>query len=107
MQSGPEKFRIFDCACHLGRPLPSPCSADQTKSRDMWQMVCGGGRLEVDEYDIYYILKINMPFSYVHFHCTQLGGAIRAGYQQNELQERLFLFFSFLMFSRFVVLSAT
>ena len=26
------------------------------------------------------------------------GGAITAGYQQNELQERLFLFFSFLIF---------
>ena len=46
----------------------SSCSAHQKRSRDMWQMVCG--TLEVDEYDIYYILKINMPFSYVHFYCT-------------------------------------
>ena len=34
-------------------------------------------------------------------------GAIRAGYQQNELQERLFLLFLFLIFARFVVLSTT
>ena len=33
------------------------------------------------------------------------GGAIRAGYQQNELQERLFILFYFLIFSRLVVLS--
>jgi hypothetical protein len=31
--------------CSLG-------SANQTKSRDMWQVVCGGGRLGLDEYDI-------------------------------------------------------
>jgi len=46
-------------------PGPPPHSANQTKSRDMWRVACGGRQLEVDEYDIYYILKINMSSSYV------------------------------------------
>src|ERR1700685_3283223 len=45
--------------------LPSPRSANQTKSRDMWQVICGGGRLGLDEYDIYCILKINKLCRYV------------------------------------------
>ena len=34
----------------------------QTKSRDMWQVVCSGGRLGLDEYCI---LKINKLCTYV------------------------------------------
>jgi hypothetical protein len=56
-------------------------------------MVCGGGRLKVDEYDIYYILKSICHSVMFIFIVPSWGGAIRAGYQQNELQERLFLFF--------------
>ena len=54
----------------------------------------------MDEYDIYYILKIIKSICHsvmLIFIVPTWGGAIRAGYQQNinELQERLFLFFFF------------
>ena len=54
----------------MRKPLLSPRSANQTKSRDMWQVVCGGGHLEVDEYNIYWILKINTLHNYVSCHCA-------------------------------------
>ena len=77
----------------------------------MWQVAGGGGRLKVDEYDIYYILKINVSSVMFTFIVTGWGGAMRAGYQQSELQERHFFCFCF-CFSvsrsvNFVVLSVT
>ena len=55
-----------------------PCSANQIKSCDMWQMVCGGGRLEVGVH----LSPADFPFGKIE----QIGQSLTEWTERTERQ---------------------